>query len=231
MANNFDLEEQEQLAELKHFWDQWGNLISWALIVVFGAIAAWNGWNYWQRTQSAQASALFDEVDRAAAANETSRVERAFADIKERFPRTAFAHQAGLLTARIMQDKGNVEGAKGALAWVAEHASDEGYQAVARLRLASILMQAKAYDDALKQLSSNFPPEFESLAADERGDVYSLQNKKAEAKAEYLKAYKAMDERSEMRRMIEIKLTALGVDTRELAPAAPATAASGVAKS
>ena len=66
MANNFDLEEQEQLAELKHFWDTWGNLITWVLIVVFGAIAGWNGWNYWQRTQAAQAAALFDEVDRAA---------------------------------------------------------------------------------------------------------------------------------------------------------------------
>jgi predicted negative regulator of RcsB-dependent stress response len=230
MANNFDLEEQEQLAELKHFWDNWGNLITWVLIVVFGAIAAWNGWNYWQRTQAAQAAALFDEVDRAAAANETARVERAFADIKERFPRTAFAQQAGLLAARIMSDKGNVDGAKAALAWVAEQSSDEGYQAVAHLRLASLAMQAKAYDEALKQLSATFPPEFEALADDERGDVYNLQGKKAEAKAEYLKAYKAYDERSEIRRMVEIKLTALGVDTRELAPA-PATAASGAAKS
>src|ERR1700739_482170 len=104
MANNFDLEEQEQLAELKHFWDTWGNLITWVLIAVFGAIAAWNGWNYWQRTQATQASALFDEGERAGRANETARVERAFADIKERFPRTAFAHQAGLLVARILEE-------------------------------------------------------------------------------------------------------------------------------
>jgi predicted negative regulator of RcsB-dependent stress response len=230
MANNFDLEEQEQLAEIKHFWETWGNLITWALIAVFGTIAGFNGWNYWQRTQAAQASALFDEVDRAAGANEVARVERAFADIKEHFPRTAYAHQAGLLTARVLWDKGNAEGAKAALAWVADAASDEGYQAVAHLRLASIQMQAKAYDEALKQLSVPFPPEFEALAADERGDVYSQQGKKAEAKAEYTKAYKGLDAQSEIRRMVEIKLTALGVDTRELAPA-PAAAASGAAKS
>jgi len=238
MANNFDLEEQEQLAELKHFWDTWGNLITWVLIAIFGAIAAWNGWNYWQRTQASQAAALFDEVDRAAIANEIPRVERAFADIKERYPRTAFAHQAGLLAARILEDKGNVDGAKAALTWVAEHSSDEGYQAVARLRLASLQLQGKAYDDALKQLSATFPPEFDALASDERGDAYSLQGKKAEAKAEYLKAYKGMDAQNDMRRLIGVKLTALGVDTRELDPAATpanaaasANAASGAAKS
>jgi predicted negative regulator of RcsB-dependent stress response len=230
MANNLDLEEQEQLAELKHFWNEWGNLITWLLIVVFGAIAAFNGWNYWQRTQSAQASALFDEIDRAAATGETARVERAFADIKDKFPRTAFAHQSGLLAARVLEEKGNKDAAKAALAWVAEHASDEGHQAVARLRLAALLVDAKQYDEALKQLSATYPPEFEALAADRRGDVYSLQGKKADAKGEYLKAWKGLGDNSEYRRLVEVKLTALGVNVRKLAPA-PANAASGVAKS
>jgi predicted negative regulator of RcsB-dependent stress response len=230
MANNLDLEEQEQLAELRHFWNEWGNLITWVLIVVFGAIAAWNGWQYWQRTQAFQAAALFDEVDRAASADETARVERAFSDLKEKYPRTAFAQQAGLLAARVMADKGNKDGAKAALAWVAEKSSDEGYQAVARLRLAALLLDAKAYDEALAQLSTGFPPEFEALAADRRGDVYVQQGKKAEAKAEYIKAYKGLEDRSDYRRLVEVKLTALGVDAREVAPR-PATAASGVARS
>jgi predicted negative regulator of RcsB-dependent stress response len=230
MANHFDLEEQEQLAEIKHFWAQYGNLITWLLIVGFGAIAAFNGWNYWQRTQSAQAVALFDEVDRAAGAGDTARVERAYTDMKERFPRTAFAQQAALLAAKVLVDKGNPDGAKAPLEWVAENGTDDGYQAVARLRLVALLVEKKAYDDALKQLSATFPPEFDALAADRRGDVYNLQGKKAEAKAEYQKAYKGLDERSEMRRLVEVKLTALGVDVRDIAPT-PAQSASSVAKS
>jgi predicted negative regulator of RcsB-dependent stress response len=230
MANNLDLEEQEQLADLKHFWDQWGNLITWALIVVFGAIAAYNGWNYWQRAQSMQAAALFDELDRAAAAGETPRVERAFADIRDKFPRTAYAHQAGLLAAKLMEAAGNKDSAKAALMWVAEHASDEGYQAVAHLRLAALLVDAKQYDEALKQLAVNFPPQFEALAADRRGDIYELQGKKADAKAEYIKAWKGLGEDNDYRQLVEVKLTALGVDVHQLAPA-PAIAASGAAKS
>jgi predicted negative regulator of RcsB-dependent stress response len=226
MAKHLDLEEQEQLAEFKHFWSEYGNLITWALIAVFGAIAAWNGWQYWQRTQAAQAATMYDEVERAAQAGDTDRVQRAFSDMKDKFGRTTYAQQAGMLAAKVLVEKGNTDAAKAALAWVADKASDEGYQAVARLRLASVLMQAKAYDDALKQLSGDFPKSFEGLVADRRGDVYNLQGKKAEAKAEYIRAYKNSDERAEYRRLIEVKLSALGVDPKELA-AAPAPAAPG----
>ena len=55
--------------------------------------------------------------------------------------------------------------------------------------------------------------------ADRRGDVYNLQGKKAEAKAEYTKAYKGFDERSEYRRLVEVKLSALGVDPQQIAGA------------
>jgi predicted negative regulator of RcsB-dependent stress response len=229
MAKHLDLEEQEQLADIKHFWNEYGNLISWVVIAVFGAIAVWNGWQYWQGTQAVQAAVLYDEIERAAQAGDTARVERAFSDIRDKFGRTTYAQQAGLLAAKTLEEKGNAKGAKAALAWVAEHASDEGYQAIARLRLASILVEAKAYDEALKQLSDSFPKEFEALAADRRGDVYKLQGKKEQAKAEYIQAYKGMDEQAEYRRLIEVKLTSLGVDTKQLAAAA-APAASGAAK-
>lgn len=220
MARHLDLEEQEQLDELKHFWNQYGNLITWFLILVFGSFAAWNGWQYWQRQQAVQASALYDEVERAAAGGDTTRVEQAFKDIRDKFGRTTYAQQAGLLAARVLAEKGKPDAAKAALQWVAEDASDAGLQAVARLRLAAVLVDAKAYDDALKQLSAGIPPEFEALAADRRGDIYSLQGKKNEAKAEYTKAWKGLGADSEYRTLVEVKLTALGVDVQGLKPAA-----------
>jgi hypothetical protein len=63
MSNHLDLEEQEQLEQLKAFWGQYGNAITWGLILVFGAFAAWNGFQYWQR-QPAAGLAMFDEVAR-----------------------------------------------------------------------------------------------------------------------------------------------------------------------
>jgi predicted negative regulator of RcsB-dependent stress response len=237
MARHLDLEEQEQLDQLKHFWKQYGNLITWALILVLGAFAAWNGWQYWQRQQSTQASALYDELERAAEAGDVARVERAFGDMRERFGGTLFTQQAGLLAAKVLAEKGKPDAGKAALAWVADQASDDGYRAIARLRLAAVLVEAKAYDDALKQLTGPFPGEFEALAADRRGDVYVLQGKRAEAKAEYTKAWQGLEARSEYRGLVEVKLNSLGVDTEALqkanapAPAASGAAATGTAKS
>jgi predicted negative regulator of RcsB-dependent stress response len=228
MAQHLDLEEQEQLEELKHFWKQYGNLISWILIAVMGSYAGWNGYQYWQRGQATQSSAMFDEVERAALDSDTSKLDRALADMKDKFARTTYAQQAALLAAKTYHDRGNIEAAKSALAWVAEKSSDPGYQAIARLRLAGELAQAKAYDEAAKQLASPFPKEFVALAADRLGDIYLLQGKKVEARAEFEKAYKAFEDQVEYRRLVEVKLNALGVDPKAAATvgAAPAAVAS-----
>jgi predicted negative regulator of RcsB-dependent stress response len=227
MAKHLDLEEQEQLDELKHFWKQYGDLITWGLIVIFGAFAAWNGYNYWQRDQAAKAAMMYDEVERAAQSGDTSRLDRAMTDMKERFAGTAFAQQAGLLAARTYYDKGNLDAAKVSLGWVAGKSADEGYQAIAKLRLAGLLLEAKAYDEALQQLSGTFPKDFVALAADRRGDILAAQGKKSEARAEYEKAWKGMDERTEYRRLVEVKLNALGLNpSAALAPAAAAAAVS-----
>ena len=214
MANNLDLEEQEQLDQLKHFWKQYGNLITWALILVLGAFAGWNLYQRWQQNQGSQAAALYDEVERVAKTGDMAKLDRVIADMKDKFPGTTYAQQAVLMSAKVYFEAGKIEQAKSSLSWVVEKSSDEGYQAIARLRLAAVLMEAKAFDEAFKQLNGAFPVEFAALVADRKGDIFSLQGKKAEAKAEYEKAYKAFGDRAEYRLLVEVKLNALGVNPR-----------------
>lgn len=223
MATHLNLEDQEQLEQLKSFWKQFGNPITWLLIVVLGAFAAWNGWNWWQRDQAIKAGAMYDELDKAAQASDADRTSRIFADMKERFSGTAYTQQAALLTAKVQLDKGQADAAVVTLAWVAEHAPETEYRTVARLRAAGILLDQKKYDEALKQLDAAPSPEFEALMLDRRGDILFAQGKKAEAQAAFIKAYAAMDPKVDYRRLIEAKLTSLGA-----APPAEA-AASGAA--
>ncbi len=212
MANHLDLEEQEQLDQLKHFWKQYGNSITWALILVLGAFASWNFYQYWQRSQATQAAAMYDEVERVVKSADATKIDRVFADMKDRFAATTYAQQAGLLVSKQYYSVGNVEASKTALAWVADKSSDPGYQAIAKLRLAGVLMESKAFDAALKQLSGSFPANFDALVADRKGDILLLQGKKTEALVEYAKAFKNFDERTEYRRLVEVKLNSLGVD-------------------
>ncbi|QRF60006.1 tetratricopeptide repeat protein [Variovorax sp. UC122_21] len=225
MATHLDLEEQEQLDQLKHFWNTYGTLITWVVLLVAGAFVAWNGWQYFQRSKAAQAAALYDEVERSAQSGDAARIERVFNDMKERFAGTAYAQQAGLLAAKTLYDKGNAEASRAALGWVADKATDPGYQAIARLRLAAELLDAKSYDDAIKQLSGNVPKEFEPLVADRKGDIYMAQGKRDEAQAEYRKAWTGLGAASEYRRLVEFKLNAVGVDPKSLAPSITVTPA------
>ncbi len=212
MANNLDLEEQEQLDQLKHFWKQYGNVITWSLIAVLGVVAAWNGFSIWQRNQSMQAAAMYDEVEKVVSGRDPLKAERAFSDMKERFPSTVYTQQAGLMVAKMAYEAGKVDSSKAVLNWLVENGSDKGYSSVARLRLSSLLIEAKSYDAASKLLDSGMAGEFSALADDRRGDIYILQGKKAEAIVEYQKAFKAFEEQIEYRRLVGVKLNALGVD-------------------
>jgi predicted negative regulator of RcsB-dependent stress response len=225
MATHLDLEEQEQLDQLKAFWKQYGNLVTWVLIAALGAFAAWNGWNWWQREQAAKASAMYDELDRAAQAGDAAKAAGVFADMKDRFARTTFTQQGGLLAAKVQFDKGQLDAAATTLTWVADNAPDAEYQSAARLRLAGLLLDQKKYDEALKALDAVTAKEFEALTADRRGDVLMAQGKAGDAKVAYAKAWKAMDAKIDYRRLIEAKLTALGA-----APEADKTQPGGPAR-
>lgn len=215
MASHLDLEEQEQLAELKHFWQRWGNLITWVVIAVLAAYAAWSGWQLWSNRQAAQAAALYDSVERAANAGDLSLLERASTDIQAQFGRTTYAQQSALLAARVFVDKGNSAAARRQLQWVMEQGRDEAYQALARLRLAALLMQDQAFDEARKVLSATVPVAFEPLLADRLGDLAMLQQQPQQAIDQYRKAWKGMEANAEYRRLVAVKLAALGQDPED----------------
>ncbi len=225
MATQLDLQEQEQLDALKAFWNKQGNLITWVLLLALAGIAGWNGWQYWQREQAANAAAMFEELDRAALAGDAEKTGRIFADLKQRYPRTAYAQQGGLMAAKVQFGKGQSDAAQASLAWVADNASDEDLRTIARLRLAGLQADAKQYDAALKTLDAAKAEGFEALAADRRGDILLAQGKKDEARAAYQVAWKGLGEKLDYRRLVDAKLTALGA-----APEAPVGAASGAAQ-
>ena len=215
MATHLDLEEQEQLDQIKHFWNKWGTPITGVAVVVMGSFAAWNGWQFWQQRQALQASALADVVAVAVQSGDANRVAQAFEAIKADYPSTLQAGHAALLVAQSAVSTDKLPEAKSALQWAVDHSKDEGYQATAKLRLAAVLMQEKDWDAAASLLRGSFPAEFKGLAADRLGDVLQQQGKFSEAVAAYQEAWKLLDPQVEYRALVGFKLNALGVATSE----------------
>ncbi len=211
MAQSLDLEEQEQLDQIKHFWKRYGNLITWLLLAASLSFASWNGWQYWQQRQAAGAAVLFDEIERAVAEKDVSRIDRTYSDIKQNFPKTIFAQQGALLAARGLHDAGEASKARSALEWAAAQSQDEGLQGVAQLRLAAMLMESGALEEAEKVLDATKVQAFEGLVADRKGDIYAQLGQMDRARQAYQKSYQLMADSSEYRRLVEVKLNALGV--------------------
>jgi predicted negative regulator of RcsB-dependent stress response len=215
----YDLEEQEQLASLQAFWKQYGNLITWLLIIVLGSYAGYNYWKHYQRTEAGAASGMYEEMQKALVAKDNAKVQQYAADIEKKYGSTAYAPMGAMVAAKSAFDANDLKTAKAKLQWVAEHGNDE-YKAIARLRLSGVLLDEKAYDEALKVLGGEFLPQFAGAVADRKGDILVAQNKIAEARASYEAALKAMDEKNPGRQLVQLKLDAIGGST-----AAPKAAA------
>jgi predicted negative regulator of RcsB-dependent stress response len=209
--STYDLEEQEQLATFKAWWKDHGNTVVTAAIAVLLAVAAWNGWIWYQRTQAAHAGALYDTLQKAARANDAKATRDAAGAILENYPRTAYAPLAALTSAKVHFQAGDLKTARAQLTWVLEHARNAQVRDIARLRLANVLLDDGAPDEALKVLQDKPDPAFEALFAAQRGDVLVTQKKLAEARAAYRAALDKADEKdAALREPLRLKLDALG---------------------
>ncbi len=229
MATNLDLQEQEQLDALKAFWKSYGNLITWTLILALGAFAGWRWWQHRQAQQGLEAGAMYEELDRATTAGDLQKTGRVLADLQQRFPKTAFAAQGALLAAKLQAEKGQPDAAKASLGWVISSVDDADLKTMARLRLAAVHAETKAYDEALKLLSEPVPAPYEALRADRQGDLLALQGKTADAVAAYQRAHAAMSDQVDYRRFVEAKLAALGAPVGAAAAPAPASSSAAAA--
>jgi predicted negative regulator of RcsB-dependent stress response len=204
-----DLQEQDELDNLKAFWGKYGNLILTVLTVLCLAFAGWRAWNYYQAKQASEAAGLYEALRAAAGTKDLAKVKEASGSIFEKFSGTGYAQMAALVTAKVYFDANDMKAAKAPLEWASDKAQDEEFRLTARLRLAAILLDEKAYDEAAKRLQGPVPKSYSGQFADARGDLLVAQNKLVEAKAAYKEAVDALADTSAIKRLVKIKLDAL----------------------
>jgi predicted negative regulator of RcsB-dependent stress response len=118
---------------------------------------------------------------------------------------------AALASARFHFDRNDLKGAKAQLQWVIERSSSEDLRDIARLRLASLLLDEKAYDGALGQLEAKHGEPFAAQFAALKGDLLVAKAQAAEAKAAYRIALEKADKTNEtFRAGVQLRLDALG---------------------
>ena len=206
-----DLEEQEQVAELKAWWKQHGTMIVVVLAAAALALAGWQGWRWHQGSQSAQAGALFDALARGAQTGDAKAVRDASGSLVENYPGTLYASMGALTAARFHFDRNDLKSAKAQLQWVVEHSSAQDFRDLARLRLAAVLLDETAHEEALKLLDAPHAAAYDAQYAALRGDVLVAAKRPADARAAYQAALeKAGRQDGAFRDSVRMRLEALG---------------------
>jgi predicted negative regulator of RcsB-dependent stress response len=146
----YDLDEQERLDELKAWWKRWGSLLMFGLAVVIAAAA---GWRYWQNrvaTQSLEAAAVYEQFTQSVEANDAKAAREAGAMLIDQYKGTAYAPRAALLLAKLNVSAKDLKSAQNQLEWAVANSKEPAVRDLARLRLASVQLDQKEYDAALK---------------------------------------------------------------------------------
>lgn len=180
----YDLEEQEQIASAKAFWKQYGNLITGVLVVAAIGLGGYYGWQGYQNKQAGNASSIYGVLSQAAEARDSAKVKTAAGELIEKYGSTRYAAMGALVAGKVLFESGDLKSAQAQLAWAVEHGGDELHD-VARLRLAAVLLDEKAYDEALKTLQGASGEGFAARFADLRGDVFLAQGKLGDARTAY----------------------------------------------
>jgi predicted negative regulator of RcsB-dependent stress response len=205
----YDLEEQEQLATIKAWWDRWGNLLLTAVTVVLLAIAAFNGWRWYERHEAGNAGALYEEFVGALDGADIGRKKELAGTLIERYGRTVYAPLAALQIAKVNLEAGDAGAARAQLRWVIDKSGHPELVQIARLRLAGVLLDEKSHDEALTLLGGDVPPTLAVSFADRRGDVLMAMGKAEEARTAYREALDKADPQHPLRPIIQLKLDAL----------------------
>lgn len=207
---HLDLDEQEQLATLKSWWSAYGTLVVGLLLAAAVAFSGWRGWQYWQARQSVEASALFEALTKAQQGSEAKAVRDASGELLEKYSGTLYASMGALTSAKYHFDRGDAKAAKAQLQWVIDKTGSEEFRSLARLRMANILLDEKAYDEALKLLEAKHGEAFETQYALLRGDILAAKGQAAEAKTAYQLALEKAAKKSGGVEAIQMRLDALG---------------------
>ena len=206
----YDLQEQEQLDELKAWWKDYGRLVLLGVALGAVAVAGFQGWRYYRHTQSLAAAALYEQLEQAERAGDRKKVRDIAGGVVANYASTPYASFAALSAARASFDEGDLTEAKARLTWVVENARREELRDVARLRLAGVLLDEKSYEEALKVLETKPADSMNALYADLRGDILLAQGKHAEARNAYQLALDRTEAGSAYRATVQLKLDSLG---------------------
>lgn len=191
--------EEQQLEAIKNWWKQNANMIIGGVAIGISAIF---GWQYYQDqtiTNQGNASIIYQQVMNSSQASDSLSEQQArVSQLQADYANTPYAGLAALLLARQHMSANEFIKAQQQLEWVAANATQDEIQYLAKIRLAKLLFSLQQADKSLEILNTEFPPSFQSMALELKGDVLLTQGNKSAAQQAYQQALMVSDSPSRL---------------------------------
>jgi predicted negative regulator of RcsB-dependent stress response len=205
-----DLEEQEQVDELKALWKKYGTYITRGAIAFFVLYGLFQGWGYYQNKQSLNASEAYQSIVVLDEKN-TKEIMQKAQSLMDAYGGSPYAGRAAILFAKASYAEGLKDKTKEKLEWASSHAKESATESIALIQLGQVLLEEKKYEEALKKANDVDNEGYLGLANDLKGDALRAMGKKEDAKKAYLEALKQFGPKDPYAKFTQEKLETLGV--------------------
>ena len=195
--------EEQQAEAIKRFFRENGLSLALGVIVGLGGLYGWKAYNQNQITTAEQASDAYTKL-----VESDDVLASADAFISENKD-TQYATLAAFVAAKEAVDAQKLDVANEKLSWIVSNVDNAQLKATATTRLARVQIAQQQYDDALTTLNSPLPEAFNANIAELKGDIYTQQGNKEQARVAYQAAVDAGGLTSNP--LLQIKLDDLAV--------------------
>ena len=186
--SQFETDDQ-QLAAIKNWWKENGTSLLVGLLVGVSALFGWRYYIEQNNIRSEQASDLYMQVVQSVKLNTVNdkTIDINNALIND-YSGTPYAALSSLALAKTEYERGNVDLAVSQLELAVKYATDEVTREVANLRLTSVLIEQKKFEEVLVLLNAPHDVAFDAQYEELKGDMYMAQNEIDQARVAYDKA-------------------------------------------
>jgi len=189
--------EEEQLAQIKDWWQRNGKPLVLGAVIALVLVFGWQFWQKHQINQAQSASVVYQQLLGAALESgeaDAAEVSRLGNLLKKDFAGTHYAQYGSLFVAKVAVESGRLDEAASELLAIVDKPADKTLDELARQRLARVLAAQDKADEAIKLLDGKVDAAFVASREELRGDLLVQLGRNDEAHAAYSKAKESLSQ-------------------------------------
>jgi predicted negative regulator of RcsB-dependent stress response len=203
------IEKEIEMDKMEKIWNTYKRKIAIAVVIIGVSFIGYQIYQSSIKTSGESASRIYQVIITTNIDN-TEMIRSEVTKLKNNHPDTPYSSRGAIYLSRSLVNKKMNNEAIEELLWAADNAIEKSIQSLALYSLSNIYLILKNTDEAMVTANKISTPGYEGLKNDLLGDIYIKINDKEKAKISYNAALNFYQNKSELTKVIQTKLDAIG---------------------